>query len=129
MGWRRRWLTAMRIAAKTGNVIWHEPAMEEKASFVVETNPVDPLKTRFNERQALESIAGVELAYPHDPSRASGIISFRVRGQDTGAVHQALKRARVVCAVRDEAIRLSPHFYQQGAPLQKLLEAVEDAIG
>lgn len=38
----------------SGKVLWHEKAMEEKAAFIVET---DPLVTRFNQRQALQEIA------------------------------------------------------------------------
>jgi hypothetical protein len=39
----------------TGRVIWHEPSMEEKAEYVVDT---DPLVTEHGERQALREIAG-----------------------------------------------------------------------
>jgi selenocysteine lyase/cysteine desulfurase len=77
---------------------------------------------------ALADVGGVELTHPFAPARASGIVSFRLRGRDTAAVHQALKQAGVVCAMRDGAIRLSPHFYQHGAPLKRMLEAVESAI-
>ncbi|MDP6180478.1 MAG: LPS assembly lipoprotein LptE [Desulfatiglandales bacterium] len=38
----------------TGRVIWHEEAMEEKAGFAVEE---DPLANRFNQQQALEAVA------------------------------------------------------------------------
>jgi hypothetical protein len=38
----------------TGKVIWHEGAMVEEASFIVGE---DPLQNRYNQQQALESIA------------------------------------------------------------------------
>ena len=38
----------------TGEVLWHEPAMVERASYNVGT---DPLVNRFNEKQAYELIA------------------------------------------------------------------------
>jgi len=45
----------MRLTDRsTGKVIWHEKAMAENASFEVDE---DPLVTRFNQQQALESIA------------------------------------------------------------------------
>ena len=45
----------MRLAdRRTGKVIWHDRAMEEKASFAVDE---DPLVTQYNQQQALESIA------------------------------------------------------------------------
>jgi hypothetical protein len=53
-----RWLK-IRLAAKlmnrtTGEVIWDDDAMEEKASFTVDS---DPLKTRYNQRKAARRIA------------------------------------------------------------------------
>ena len=45
----------MRLTDKsTGKVIWHDRAMEEKASFVVDE---DPLVTRYSQQQAWGSIA------------------------------------------------------------------------
>ncbi len=40
---------------KTGKTIWRDKDIEEKASFVVDR---DPLVTQFNEKQTLEIIAG-----------------------------------------------------------------------
>lgn len=53
-----RWLR-IRLAAKlinrtTGEVVWDDEAMEEKASFTVDS---DPLKTRYNQRKAAIRIA------------------------------------------------------------------------
>ena len=53
-----RWLK-IRLAAKlldrtTGNVIWNDEKMEEKASFAVSS---DPLKTAYNQRRATKLIA------------------------------------------------------------------------
>ena len=39
---------------ESGKVVWREPAMEERATFAVGT---DPLSTQFNQQQALEQIA------------------------------------------------------------------------
>ena len=77
---------------------------------------------------ALDSFSGVELALPYDPGRVSGIVSFRLPGHELAPVHQALKRAGIVCAMRGKAIRLSPHFYQAGHPLQRMLADLEAAI-
>ena len=38
----------------TGKIIWHERSMEEKTGFIVE---MDPLATRYNQREALKEIA------------------------------------------------------------------------
>lgn len=53
-----RWLK-IRLAAKlldrtTGAVVWDDEAMEEKASFTVDA---DPLVTRYNQRRAARRIA------------------------------------------------------------------------
>lgn len=45
----------MRLTdSRTGKVIWHEKAMQEKAIFAVSE---DPLETQYNQRLALEFIA------------------------------------------------------------------------
>lgn len=45
----------MQLIDKRNNrVIWHEKAMEERASFEVDA---DPIATRYHQRQALEKIA------------------------------------------------------------------------
>ena len=123
--------TALRFEAGSPNTLGqaamhaslellHEIGMHEVEARILENTRVLA--------HALESISSVQLARPHEPANASGIVSFRVTGRDMATVHHALKKARVVCAVRDDAIRLSPHFYQHGAPLQRMLEAVEGAI-
>jgi hypothetical protein len=42
------------VERESGKVVWREPAMEERATFAVGT---DPLATQFNQQQALEKIA------------------------------------------------------------------------
>ena len=45
----------MRLIDKSsGNIIWHDRDMEEKAIYAVEN---DPLVNRFNQQQALQRIA------------------------------------------------------------------------
>lgn len=52
---------------------------------------------------------GVEVVTPRDPQRRAGILSFRVPA--TERVARALSAAGVACAVREGAVRFSPHFY------------------
>jgi hypothetical protein len=53
-----RWLIikldAKLLDRNTGNVVWADENMEEKATFSVST---DPLQTRYNQRKATETIA------------------------------------------------------------------------
>jgi len=58
---------------------------------------------------------------------ASGIISFQKPGQDLPALHQKLLDANIVTSLRTDRarqkyIRLSPHFYNTDAELQRLVE-------
>ena len=48
-------LEARLVDTATGNVIWEDRAMEEKATYAIGT---DPLTNRYNRRQALQKIAG-----------------------------------------------------------------------
>ena len=76
----------------------------------------------------LAMIPGLEVVRPFDPQRVSGIVSFRIPGKEPGGLHKALMDRSVTCAVRGDAIRLSPHFYQAGNPVQEILAVIEDLI-
>ncbi len=52
--WLKIKLDATLEDRTTGKVIWHDPNMEEKASFTVDS---DPLRTRYNQRRATKKIA------------------------------------------------------------------------
>jgi len=78
--------------------------------------------------EGLTSISGLELVRPFDPQRVSGIVSFRPLDRNPARLHRALKRRKLACAIRGDAIRLSPHFYQEGQPLQEMLAIIEDVI-
>ena len=76
----------------------------------------------------LANIAGLELVRPFDPHRVSGIVSFRPPDRDPARVHLALKSRQLSCAVRGDTIRLSPHFYQAGQPVQEILAVIEEVL-
>lgn len=76
----------------------------------------------------LTDIAGVELVRPYDPQRVSGIVSFRPADRKLVEVQQTLKKRKLSCTVRGEAIRLSPHFYQAGKPVLEMLDLIESSI-
>jgi len=63
------------------------------------------------------------------PEAASGIVSFSRPGGDLAALHQKLVEAAVVTSLRADRsgqkyIRLSPHFYNTDAELERVLELV-----
>ncbi len=76
----------------------------------------------------LSDITGLELLRPFDLQRASGIVSFKPLKPDLVKVHQGLTHRQLSCAVRGDAIRLSPHFYQVGKPLLEMLNIIEDVV-
>jgi cysteine desulfurase / selenocysteine lyase len=60
---------------------------------------------------------------------ASGIVSFRRGDADLTDLHQTLARAHITTSLRmDRAgrryIRLSPHYYNTDAELERLIEAL-----
>ena len=76
----------------------------------------------------IENIRGIRLLSSTDTARHSGIVSFSAPGQDPVVLRRALSKTGCFVAVRDAALRLSPHFYQHGAPIERLLGAIEDAV-
>jgi selenocysteine lyase/cysteine desulfurase len=78
--------------------------------------------------EGIADIPGLELVRPFDRQRVSGIVSFRIPDRRPVEIHRALQKRQLSCAVRGEAIRLSPHFYQAGEPLQAILTVIEDVI-
>jgi selenocysteine lyase/cysteine desulfurase len=60
---------------------------------------------------------------------AGGMISFFRPGADLAGLHEKLNAARIVTSLRSDRagqkyIRLSPHFYNTDAELQKTMEMV-----
>jgi selenocysteine lyase/cysteine desulfurase len=63
------------------------------------------------------------------PGNASGILSFFQPGKDLAVLHKKLTDAGVITSLRTDRkgqnyIRLSPHFYNTDAELQRVLELV-----
>ena len=77
---------------------------------------------------ALQSMAGVELLKAFDPASSSGIVCFDVPAKSQDELLAALTARQVICTIRGGGIRLSPHFYQAGKPLEELLNVLEDVI-
>jgi selenocysteine lyase/cysteine desulfurase len=67
----------------------------------------------------------VVMVTPRDPGRRAGIISFRTPAPERTAA--ALSRARVVCAVREGAVRFAPHFYNTADEMRAVVEILERA--
>ncbi len=61
------------------------------------------------------------LRTPKAPGRHAGIVAFRPETADVKTVHRKLTQSGVICALRQGAIRFSPHFYTPRAKLDRAL--------
>jgi len=77
---------------------------------------------------ALSAMPRVRLIRPFDKLRVSGIVNFKPAEADSPGVFHALKKRGLVCALRGGGIRLSPHFYQAGQPVQEMLDLIETTL-
>ena len=64
--------------------------------------------------ERLQALADVELLSPTDDGRRAGIVLFRRKDVDTEALYRHLQRSGVICAMRGDGVRFSPHFYTPG---------------
>lgn len=76
----------------------------------------------------LSLISAIEPVQPFELSRVSGIVSFRAPDLDTVVLYRQLQERQLSCAIRGDAIRLSPHFYQAGKPVQEMLDVIDQTI-
>ena len=81
---------------------------------------LDPLAAWLGER-------GVEVTSDSRPERRSGIFAFRPA--DAAGTHRALARAGVGCVVREGAVRLAPHLYNQPEDLDTVMDVLSGVIG
>ncbi|WP_111496313.1 aminotransferase class V-fold PLP-dependent enzyme [Marinobacter bohaiensis] len=76
----------------------------------------------------LQGIDGVEILSDLSPERRSGILTFRIQGQDSESLYQRLMADRVVCASRGGGVRWSPHCHTSDASLALAVERLENLL-
>jgi len=123
--------TASRFEAGTPNILG-QVAMHASIGLLLDIG-MDKVETLIGENsrllsEGLTNFPGIELVRPFDPKRVSGIVSFSAPGKNPAEIHHALKHRKMTCAVRGDAIRLSPHFYQAGKPIQDILNIIEHVV-
>ena len=69
---------------------------------------------------------GVRVVSPRDERHRSAILCI-APPKPVDAFH-AVKRARVVCSLREGAIRLSPHCYNTPEEMEKVVEVLDDVV-
>lgn len=68
----------------------------------------------------------VRVVSPREPPHRSSIVC--IAPPDAGEVFRHLKRAGVVCALREGAIRFSPHCYNTAEEIGRVIEILETAL-
>src|SRR6185503_16386231 len=69
---------------------------------------------------------GVRISSPTENGHRSAIIC--VAPPKPAEAYHGLKRARVVCSLREGAIRLSPHYYNTVEEMEKVIEVLDDLM-
>ena len=65
---------------------------------------------------------GAVMLSSEDSKRQSGIVTFYLPNEDTGARYRYLQENGVICALRGGGIRFSPHFYTPVSVLDRALQ-------
>jgi selenocysteine lyase/cysteine desulfurase len=104
-------------------------AMELILELGVENIARELLRKRARLVPALQAKGCTVLQADAPAENGSGIVSFYRPGSDLAALHQKLTEAAVVTSLRTDRtgqkyIRLSPHFYNTDAELERALELV-----
>ena len=104
-------------------------ALELIREIGVENVAVDLLRKRSRLVPALQAKGFAVLNAETRAENASGIVSFYQPGKDLAVLHRKLADAGIVTSLRTDRqgqnyIRLSPHFYNTDAELQRTLELI-----
>jgi cysteine desulfurase/selenocysteine lyase len=104
-------------------------AMEMLMEYGIDNISRELLRKRQFLAPAIAS-KGFTVLYPEaGPDIGSGIVSFFKEGADMAALHQKITDAGITTSLRGDRagqkyIRLSPHFYNTDAELQKLIDTL-----
>jgi selenocysteine lyase/cysteine desulfurase len=79
-------------------------------------------------RKALERRNGIRLLGGSEPDQHSGIVSFIPADRNPQQLRRELSRRKVYVAVRGNGLRLSPHFYQSGPAMDRLIGHLEEIL-
>jgi cysteine desulfurase/selenocysteine lyase len=110
-------------------IVGLKAAMELLLEIGVENIAAELLRKRAWLVPALQAKGCAVLNADAPAANASGIVTFQLPGEDMAAVHQKLTDANIITSLRTDRagqryLRLSPHFYNTDAELQRVVEMV-----
>ncbi len=76
----------------------------------------------------LHAIPGIRLVSRTDENRRSGIVSFVHERVSQKEIYDGLRKSGIACALREGAVRVSPHFYQDRRELGFFLERLAHIV-
>ncbi len=76
-------------------------------------------------RSGLES-AGFEIVTPAEPEKSAGIITCHKPGARTASLHARLNSAGMMCSLRENMLRIAPHFYNTEDEVRQFLARATD---
>jgi selenocysteine lyase/cysteine desulfurase len=102
-------------------------AMELLLEMGVDNIAQELLRKRARLVPALQAKGYTVLCHDAPPESTTGIVSFFLPGKDLAPLHQKLLEANAITSLRTDRtgqkyIRLSPHFYNTDAELERVLE-------
>jgi selenocysteine lyase/cysteine desulfurase len=79
-------------------------------------------------RDRLEEL-GFEIATPAEPGRNAGIVTGVRPGDDSGLLHKRLADAKMICSLRENQLRIAPHFYNTEEEVDRFTELLAAPAG
>ncbi len=74
--------------------------------------------------EGLAALPGIELVSALRPKRRSSVLAFRHDSMAADTIQQRLAKQHIQVAVRDDKVRLSPHFYNTEQEMERVLAAL-----
>ncbi|MBT8127926.1 MAG: aminotransferase class V-fold PLP-dependent enzyme [Gammaproteobacteria bacterium] len=104
------------VALHASTALLHEIGMEviERQVLAISARLIDKL----------QAVNDIEILSPLDQHRRAGIVLFKHKQVDTDGLYRHLQEHNVICALRGEGIRFSPHFYTTEAMLDAAIDRI-----